>query len=145
MCDSGKVGGEKSHLSTRAAELAEVLYLQDRLDESEQFTRVSEALAAADDVESQAMWRGTRAKVFARQGRVRRGEAARGREAASRVDSTDSPFLLGLVYSHVGEVARLCHDVPGAASAYEKALFFHEQKGSQPLADEMRSLLESVT
>lgn len=134
---------EKSHLSTRAAELAEVLYLQGRYGEAEHFTRVSEETGSGDDVETQAKWRAVRALVFAREGKVAEAREL-GQEAASRAETTDFLYLLGDVYSYVGEAALICKDVPAAVSAYKKSLLFHEQKGNVPSADRVRNLLEKI-
>ena len=68
--------GETNYISTTAALLAEVLYRQGDLEGAEEHTRISEELAAQDDVSSQFRWRGVRAKILAS-----RGDAAEAREA----------------------------------------------------------------
>lgn len=136
--------GEKTHLSTRAAELAEVLYLQGRYGEAEDFTRISEEMGAGDDVETQAKWRAVRALVFARKGKVAEAREL-GQEAAARAETTDFLYLLGDVYFYVGEAALLSNAVSTAVIAYKKSLSFHEQKGNVPSANKVRSLLEKIT
>ena len=60
--------GETNYISTTAALLSEVLYRQGDLDGAEEHTRISEELAAQDDVTSQFRWRTVRAKVLAARG-----------------------------------------------------------------------------
>ncbi len=134
----------ETHLSTRAAELAEVLYLQGRYGEAEDFTRISEEMGAGDDVETQAKWRAVRALVFARKGKVAEAREL-GQEAAARAETTDFLYLLGDVYFYVGEAALLSNAVSTAVIAYKKSLSFHEQKGNVPSANKVRSLLEKIT
>ena len=69
--------GETNYISTTAALLAEVLYRQGDLDGAEEHTRISEELAAHDDVSSQFRWRSVRAKILAS-----RGEAAEAEKLA---------------------------------------------------------------
>ena len=72
--------GEKGNLSTIAAYLAEALYEQERYDEAEELTTVSESMTFPDDVTSQIAWRTVRAKVVARKGDLDLAEVAgRGR------------------------------------------------------------------
>ena len=68
--------GEKGNLSTIAAYLAEALYEQERYDEAEELTTVSESMTFADDVTSQIAWRTVRAKVAARKGDLELAESA---------------------------------------------------------------------
>ena len=52
--------GEKGYLSTLAAVLADLLYQQGRMDESEEMARVAEEAGATDDIATQVIWRGVR-------------------------------------------------------------------------------------
>ena len=84
--------GEKALLATTAAHLARVLYALERYGEAEQFCSVSESAAAAEDVVSQVIWRGARAKILARQGRVDEAEALVAKRPARLADrSADRP------------------------------------------------------
>jgi predicted ATPase len=60
--------GERGYRSSVTCLLAEALYARGRLDEAERRTEEAEALAAADDIDAQARWRVTRAKLPARRG-----------------------------------------------------------------------------
>jgi tetratricopeptide (TPR) repeat protein len=63
-------GGNRSYMATAAALLATALCALGRDEEAEELTGVSEAAAAADDVDTQMLWRAARAKVFAARGRL---------------------------------------------------------------------------
>jgi tetratricopeptide (TPR) repeat protein len=84
--------GERYLLSTVAGALAMTLIVQGRLDEAERFAAQSEDLATDDDVESQALWRGARARIAARRGDVE--EARRQAQGAvAAVDASASPWI----------------------------------------------------
>ena len=57
-----------SHLASRASDLAEALFAQDRLDESEEWADLAAAHASSDDRDAQTFWRSVRAKIHARRG-----------------------------------------------------------------------------
>jgi tetratricopeptide (TPR) repeat protein len=69
-CETLERAGEKAWLSTVAANLAEVLWRQGKLDEVERFTAMSREAAAADDWISQMQWRATQAKFLADRGEL---------------------------------------------------------------------------
>jgi class 3 adenylate cyclase/tetratricopeptide (TPR) repeat protein len=60
--------GERAYLSTTAAFLARALQALGKDDDAERLTRVSEESASRDDIGSQVIWRGTRARVLAARG-----------------------------------------------------------------------------
>ena len=64
--------GEKGFLSTTAALLARAVEAQGRHDEAEELTEVAQRTGASDDLSTQIVWRGVRARVLAR-ARSRRG------------------------------------------------------------------------
>ncbi len=57
-------------LATTAAMLAQALYAQERFDEADEQCATAARAAAADDIVTQAIWRGVKAKLLAREGRV---------------------------------------------------------------------------
>ena len=71
--------GETNYISTTAALLAEVLYRQGDLEGAEEHTRISEELAAQDDVSSQFRWRGVRAKILATRGHAAEARSSPGK------------------------------------------------------------------
>ena len=60
-------------LSTSAADLAQALYGQDRVEEAEGWTEVAQTRARSDDLSAQFSWRAIRAKLEARAGNMEAG------------------------------------------------------------------------
>ena len=77
--------GERGYSSSVAAFLGRALYAQGRLDEAEEIALHAQERAAPDDLWSQALALGTRAKVLARRGSHAEGELL-AREAVARVE-----------------------------------------------------------
>src|SRR5262249_55621431 len=61
--------GDRAYVATRAAELAEAVYRNGRLDEAWRLTETAEVTGGADDVPTQFLWRSVRAKLLASAGR----------------------------------------------------------------------------
>jgi hypothetical protein len=130
--------GDTGYRPTATAQLAESLYLRERLDEAEEVTRLAEALATPDDRVSQALWRQVRAKLYARAGS--RADAERlAREAVARLCETD------MVDYHARAVADLAYvlgvvDLPDEASAeLARAIALFDAKGNLVRAERARS------
>ncbi len=99
--------GERSFLSTRAAELAEKpLYAQGKYDEAQQFAELGRETGASDDIETQVRWRGALAKVLGRRGDGDRA-AVLVREAVVLVEPVDDAELKGDVLMDAAEVFHL--------------------------------------
>src|SRR5205823_3364288 len=60
--------GEQGYLSTIAGLLAQALFVQGRIDEAEGFSRVGELACDEADIEAQALWRQSRARILAVRG-----------------------------------------------------------------------------
>ena len=132
--------GEHSFLSTTAAFLARAVLAQGRDEEAEELVQQSSELAAPDDVLTQMLWRGVRARILARHHRTSEAEAL-AREAVSLAEETD--FLV-----HRGDalidLARILYDSGRTDEAAEVAaigLQLHEQKGNLVAAGQIRSRL----
>jgi class 3 adenylate cyclase/tetratricopeptide (TPR) repeat protein len=119
--------GEVSFLSTVAGILAEAIYAQDRYDEAERFTRVSERSAGAEDVYSQVLWRSVRAKCVARQGKTTEGLDL-ARDAVTLVESTDSLDLRWHTLMCQAEVLRLAGRTTQAETVLHEAIRTAEEK-----------------
>jgi tetratricopeptide (TPR) repeat protein len=132
--------GEKSLLATTAAHLARTLYALERYGEADQFCSASESAAAAEDVVSQVIWRGTRAKILARQGRVDEAEALV-REAVRQVSQTDQLTDHSATLLDLAEVLRLAERPNAANLAVLEAIDLYTQKGNTVSAGHARSLL----
>ncbi len=131
---------DRGMLATTAAMLAQALYAQDRRDEADEQCAVAARAAAADDLVTQAIWRGVKAKLLALEGRLERAEAlARG--AVAMVEPTD-------LLSHRGDALLDLAEVLSAAAREEeyqrvvlRALSQYEAKGNAVGAATARSLL----
>jgi class 3 adenylate cyclase/tetratricopeptide (TPR) repeat protein len=140
--------GEKGARCGVAARLAEALYRQDRLDEAERFTYVSEEAAASDDVTAQIWWRGVRAKVLARRGD---GSTALrlAHEAVELSEPSDHLIMKAQAYEALGETLRLLGNLDEARAAFERAVELCEAKGdvvdSARLLEQLQALRPSVT
>ena len=105
-CEALERIGGLSYLSTRAAELGDVLYGLERYDEAERFAHRSQELGAPDDVLTQILWRSVRARVLARNGELREAEEL-SLEAIELVEGTDSLNRHAKVLLDRAEVLRL--------------------------------------
>jgi hypothetical protein len=124
--------------------LAEALYAQDRLVEAQQITEEAEALATDDDIEVQARWRATRAKLLARRGQF---PAARqlADQAAALVSPTAAPVLQAQMLMAKAEVDRLA-GAPGQAKAsLRAALRIYQGRHATALADQAKAALAGLT
>ena len=117
--------GEKYFLSTIAGLLAHALYLQGRYDEADEFSRHAEEASAPEDVESQAIWRRARAKVFARRGRFEEAETL-AREAHRLMLPTDAPIWKGNTLLDLAEVLELAGKRDEALPLIDEALLLYE-------------------
>ena len=136
--------GDKSSLSTLAAMLAEALYLQRRDEEANRFTSVSEEAAASDDVLSQVMWRGTRAKLLARGGQLADAESL-AREAVALARRTDAPSLEADSLMNLAEVVRLTGEPGQVEPIVDEALSLYRAKGDLASAGRAQVLRESLS
>jgi predicted ATPase len=132
--------GECNFLSTTAAFLARSILQQGRDTEAEDFANVSARLAESNDLLSQILWRGVRARVLARRAEIREAEAL-AREAVALAERTDfinhrADALLDL--SHVLEAAHARDEALAAAS---DALWLYERKGNRVTAAATRRRL----
>jgi hypothetical protein len=120
--------GERGYLSTMAAFLARAVYELGRLDEAEELTRVSEEAASPDDVGSQLIWRGSRAKLLARRGDNAGADLAV--EAVSLARSTDFVNVQADTLVDLAETLQLLERPEAARPAFEEALTLYGAKGN---------------
>jgi class 3 adenylate cyclase/tetratricopeptide (TPR) repeat protein len=121
--------GETNYISTIAALLAEVLYRKNDLEGADEFTRISEELAAHDDVTSQFRWRSVRGKILASRGSFDEGEKL-AREAVELIGGSDDPNSQGEALIDLAEVLRFAGRPANAAEAARDALTLFEAKGN---------------
>ena len=120
--------GDRARISTQAAFLAQAVYAQGDLEEAERLA-VRAASAAADDTYAHVVWRGTLARVAARQGdRARAEEFAH--EAVARAERTDGLNLLADALADLAEVLSLAGCDEAAADAASRARRLYRRKGN---------------
>ena len=121
--------GERQRLSTTAAFLARACFAQDRWDDAERFTRISEESASKDDVVSQVMWRGTRGRILASKGETQHAEElARAGVALAR--ETDFLILHADALTDLACVEAMLRRPRAALCTLDEAVALYERKGS---------------
>jgi DNA-binding SARP family transcriptional activator len=130
--------GDRAHVATRAAELAEAVYRNGRLDEAWRLTETAEVTGGADDVPTQFLWRGVRAKLLACDGRAEEAEEL-AREAAALAEATDALCLRGAVLLDLAEVLARSGRGAESAAAAAQALELFVRKGNSAAADRARA------
>jgi class 3 adenylate cyclase/tetratricopeptide (TPR) repeat protein len=142
--DACRAMGERGLLATIAGVLAEAVYLQGRLDEAQQLTEEAQALAAADDIDAQARWRATRAKLLAR-----RGQFPAARRLAAEAVALAAPTSWAVLHAQAlmaqAEVNRLAGARDQAEASLREALQIYEDRHAVPLAEQTRATLASLT
>jgi tetratricopeptide (TPR) repeat protein len=139
-CDALAAMGEKGFLSTRLAELAQVLCDQDRYDEAETYTTLSRDTAAPWDVASQARWRFAQARVLASRGEIEASERL-SQEAIEISRGSDDLDMRGDVLMNCAQALVLAKRHADAAAPLKDAIRLYEQKGNVVSAAKARKLL----
>ena len=132
--------GERGLLATVAAELARAVCAQERFEEAEQLTRVSEELARPLDVAAQISWRTGRATCFAGGEELGAAEDL-AREALEAVEQTDDLNRQARVLADLADVVRQAGREAEATSLQERALALFERRGNVVSAGRLRAEL----
>jgi class 3 adenylate cyclase/tetratricopeptide (TPR) repeat protein len=136
--------GERGYLSSVAAFLSQALCGEGRLDEADDFARLAQATAAPDDLWSQVLSRGTRAKVLASRGT--HDEAERHAEdAVGLAGATDALDLHGNALIDLADTLALAGRNQEAAARVADALRLYELKGNEVSADRARARLAGAS
>jgi tetratricopeptide (TPR) repeat protein len=133
--DLGAVG-HTAYLSTTAAFLAKPLYELGRDEEAFEMSRASEGAASPDDIASQVVWRGTRAKLLARRGDASAVDTARA--AVELVGKTDLVNIAADAYADLAETLRLLGREQDALAPRDRALELYQAKGNVASAAAIR-------
>ena len=120
--------GETFYLSTMAALLSRVVRDQGREEEALALSRIAEASAAADDVDSLALWQSIRAPIIARAGMFHEAELL-ARSAVKLSQQSDAPQLQADTLSELATVLMLAGRVDEARQAIETAIAIYRTKG----------------
>ena len=135
--------GEMAWLPTVTGILAEVRLSQGEDGEAEALTAEIEKVAGTEDVYSQVLWRGVRAKVLARRGQLDEAETL-AREAVDLVGPTDFLHLHWLARMSLAEVLVLAGRAGEAQPVAAEALRLAEDKQHLVRAQRARELLEQL-
>ena len=135
--------GDKALLSTTAAYLARVILAQGRDEEAARYAARSNELAAAEDISTQAMWRGVQARVLARSGRPPDAERL-ARAAVALLEHSDFVNQKGEALLDLGTVLEYDGQTDAAATALAESLAQFEQKGNRVAAAQVRRQLAHI-
>ena len=135
--------GEKFLRSTIGGMLARALVMQGRSEEAEVLTQLVEEIAAEDDTDAQAVWRGVRARALAERGD---GTAALelADEAVELRRRTDSPVLLAEALGDLAAVLESSGRYADARAALDEALSLASAKGDVVSAERVRAELDRI-
>ncbi len=125
--------GEHYHLSTVAAALARVRFEQGALEEAEHFAEQAAGLASEDDVVSQTLWRGVRARVRAATDDLEAAERF-GREAVELIGATQDVLLQSEALADLADVLVAAGRRGEAREALERARSIATAKGDRVVA-----------
>jgi class 3 adenylate cyclase/tetratricopeptide (TPR) repeat protein len=120
--------GESYYLSTMAALLSRVVRDQGRDDEALALSKTAEEATAADDIESQALWRSIRAPIVARSGNTTLAEEL-ARTALEVIRRTEAPGLQANALSELASVLRLSGKIDEARRIIGDAITLYSSKG----------------
>jgi tetratricopeptide (TPR) repeat protein len=135
--------GEKYYLSTTAGYLAAALLQQGRDDEADEFTAISERLAAPNDISSQSLWRTVRGRVLARRGLFEEGETLV-RDALELIGQAEDPDSHAAVWADLAEVLMAAGRRDDSRAALENAASIFEAKGNVVSAAKTRERFSAV-
>jgi hypothetical protein len=136
--------GERGYGSSVAAFLAQALYGEGRLDEADDLARRAQANASPDDLWSQVLSRGTRAKVGASRGAHEEAER-HAREAVELAAATDALDLHGNALLALADTLALAGRKEEAAECVVDALSLYELKGNDVSAERARARLADMS
>ena len=134
---------EGSALATTKALLARAVFAQGRVTEADELCQAAADAAPTDDIFTQVIWRGVKAKVLAAEGHCEQAGAL-AREAVALVQPTDLLSLHGDAMLDLAEVLRACGRTDDSNRAVRTGLSLYENKGNASGAARARSLVRSL-
>ena len=123
-----KRAGETYYMSTIAALISRVLREMGRDDDAMAFSRIAEESTAADDVESQAMWRSIRAPILARAGQLIEAESL-ARSAVALARTTDALLMQADTTRELAAVLWLAGRPEESRRSIDGAIGLYDAKG----------------
>ena len=142
-CERMEAMGQRSWLSTFAAELGHPLCALGRYDEADRWAEKGKALGADDDIATNIHWGRVRAKVLSWQGRLPEAEE-HALNAVALARTTDWISGQGDALLDLAEVLDLAGRPDEAAAALREAIERFELKGNLAMAARARARLELV-
>ena len=129
--------GDRALLSTTAAFLGQALLAQDRVEEAESLAELSAEMAADDDLITQVLWRGVRARCLAGRGRLEEAERL-ALKAVTLAGATDFVNHRADALVDLGIVLRQFGRAYDAQAVFGQALQLYDQKGNAVMAARVR-------
>jgi tetratricopeptide (TPR) repeat protein len=130
-------------LSTTDAFRAQAILAQERDEEAEHYTKLSEQRAATSDLLTQIIWRSVRARVLARRGSTDEAESL-ARQAVSLAAQTDFLNQRGDALLDLAHVLHEAGRPEVARDSAAEALDLYQQKGNSVAAASASSFLAHV-
>jgi class 3 adenylate cyclase/tetratricopeptide (TPR) repeat protein len=127
-------------LATTTAMLAQALYEQGQMGEADQRCQAAAAAAAPDDIVTQVIWRGVKAKILAAAERFDEAEAL-ATEAVALVEPTDLLSHHGDAMLDLAEVLRASGRTEDSERAVRTGLSLYSAKGNAARAALVQALL----
>jgi tetratricopeptide (TPR) repeat protein/type II secretory pathway predicted ATPase ExeA len=134
--------GDGELLATTLAMLAQAVYAQGLLQEADDLCGMAAGAGAAEDIVTEVIWRGVKAKILAHLGQLDEAEML-ARDAVRLVAPTDLLSHRGDAMLDLAEVLRTCSRTGEYHSVVQTALSLYEKKGNVIGAARARSLLSN--
>jgi ATP/maltotriose-dependent transcriptional regulator MalT len=135
--------GETYYRSTVTITLARVVLAQGRIEEADEYCRITEGLADPDDVDSQILLRSTRARILARRSSDAKAVQLVGEAVAKSAETADL-LLRADVLVDQSDVLRDLGRHDASRAPLLEALTLYEQKGDEISAGRVRGRLEDL-
>jgi ATP/maltotriose-dependent transcriptional regulator MalT len=135
--------GEKYYLPPVTGLLAKAVYEQGRDRDATELAQEARELAAAEDVEAQALWRGVRARVLAAQGNHREAEEL-AREAVELLRATDAPVKQADALMDLAEVLVKSGQFRAARPVVEESERLYRAKQNTVSEERARAVLADL-
>jgi DNA-binding SARP family transcriptional activator len=142
-CELLQKQGETAVLATRAAELADAIYQQERYDEAETWIDTARGAAGSDDLDASFCWRYVQAKIRMRQGSLSEAEQL-AREAWDLASRTDALNRHADTLATLAEIDHLAGREKEALDHARRAVELYERKGNVVSAERVRSSMLSA-
>jgi tetratricopeptide (TPR) repeat protein len=127
-CRTFEQAGDRAYLATSAGKLANVLCLRGEFGEADEWCRLGAELGASDDVITQVLWRATRAKLLAREGKLDEAEEL-ARESVRLTEETDALTRIAGALVDLAAILQAGGKTAEAHGAVERAIDLFERKG----------------